>query len=108
MTNTIPASNAATTASSRPPKSAAVVAHLRDLVKSIPECPSLLQGKVRQTKVRRYCGNRQGASRSAPNASGEICKIDLTGYWIAEAGFTAEQPIRIIPMEHMLIIIPES
>jgi hypothetical protein len=78
MTNTIPASNAATTASSRPPKSAAVVAHLRDLVKSIPECPSLLQGKVRQTKVRRYCGNRQGASRSAPNASGEAATTAST------------------------------
>jgi hypothetical protein len=85
-----------------------VAQHLYDLVKVLPECPALLRGKVRHIKVERFLRERQGVTWATPTSPIETCKINLTGHWIANAGFAADQRIQVIPMENMLIIIPES
>jgi len=87
---------------------AAVVQHLRDLVVVLPQCPSLLKGKVRHIKVERFYRERRVKTWATPNYPIETCKINLTGHWIAETGLTADQRIQVIPLEHMLIIIPET
>jgi hypothetical protein len=93
----------------KPNKNEPTLIHqLRQLVTLFPDLPILLAGPLRHLKVEPHYREPRARLLRNPRIYRKTSKIRLTGNWIENAGFTTHERIRVIPMNRMLIIVPEE
>jgi hypothetical protein len=84
-----------------------VLKRLKNLIITLSHNPTLLTGPSRHLKVELHY--REPRSKLIwPRQYHKTSKIRLTGNWISKAGFKQNERIRVIQMQRMLIILPET
>ncbi|UPK67984.1 JAB domain-containing protein [Chitinophaga filiformis] len=84
-----------------------VTKHLHELATSVKQIPHLLKASPRSLKVEPH--NRRSRSKCTfrPPPGRTTSKIRLTGNWLQKSGFHCNSRVSVLPMERMLIVIPE-
>lgn len=85
-----------------------IINNLQELITLFPSLPNLLSGPPRHLKVEPHYREPTSRLLRSRQEYRETSKIRLTGNWIEKAGFITHERIRVIPMDRMLIIIPEE
>jgi hypothetical protein len=88
---------------------ARVTGQLHQFVYLFKQFPEVLKGPIRSIKIEEHLRPTK-IYKGPPNYNGfkSTCQIRLTGNWIFKAGLTYNQQLQVIPLDRMLILIPES
>ena len=79
------------------------------LIAAYKQHPELIKGAVRTLTIKSFWrpSSKEWWLQNNGKAGTECCQITLLGNWISKTGFCIHEKVQVIPLQRMLIIIPE-